>query len=401
MSRYVNDAAHLSRSQRHVAAGAGGARGDDRSDGRARQSVVAARRGAAGARARRAGARRGGAARRRAARGDRVHFGRHRGRTTSRSRLGRARGRLGGRASERRRAREPGARRRRTGRVDLDALAAAVAGGRRWSRCSWPTTRSACCRIYRRSSPSRGARARACTPTRCRRRASSPSTCARSASTRCRCRRTSSAGPRAWARCGCATGSTCEALLRGGHQERERRPGTENVVGIAGFGAACQAARSSGRRAALRDRFERGARRARRARGRRRCAARADDLVRRVRRRRRASSSCRRSTSRASRCRRARPAARARSSRRRCCARSASPRASASPSAPATAPTRSIACSRSCLRCSSESGGRDDGQRLDVRRLRQHVVGHDRSRHEALFAKSARSRASVSGAQLT
>src|SRR5262249_20603640 len=33
-------------------------------------------------------------------------------------------------------------------------------------------------------------------------------------------------------------GVDVEALLRGGHQERERRPGTENVVGIAGFGAA-------------------------------------------------------------------------------------------------------------------------------------------------------------------
>lgn len=54
-------------------------------------------------------------------------------------------------------------------------------------------------------------------------------------------------------------GIDVEALLRGGHQERERRPGTENVVGIAGFGAACRAA---GERpsSALRDRFEAGAR---------------------------------------------------------------------------------------------------------------------------------------------
>jgi cysteine desulfurase len=34
-------------------------------------------------------------------------------------------------------------------------------------------------------------------------------------------------------------------LLRGGHQERERRPGTENVAGIVGFGLACRLARSS------------------------------------------------------------------------------------------------------------------------------------------------------------
>ncbi|MEO8212896.1 MAG: cysteine desulfurase family protein [Myxococcales bacterium] len=34
-------------------------------------------------------------------------------------------------------------------------------------------------------------------------------------------------------------------LLRGGHQERERRPGTENVAGIVGFGLACQMAGAS------------------------------------------------------------------------------------------------------------------------------------------------------------
>src|SRR5207253_1457326 len=36
-----------------------------------------------------------------------------------------------------------------------------------------------------------------------------------------------------------------EALIRGGGQERGRRAGTENVVGIAGFGAAVQAAIAS------------------------------------------------------------------------------------------------------------------------------------------------------------
>jgi cysteine desulfurase len=48
------------------------------------------------------------------------------------------------------------------------------------------------------------------------------------------------------------------ALTRGGHQERERRPGTENVVGIAGFGAAC--AHLPLPTSELRDRFEAGAR---------------------------------------------------------------------------------------------------------------------------------------------
>ncbi|MGZ3430009.1 MAG: aminotransferase class V-fold PLP-dependent enzyme, partial [Polyangia bacterium] len=47
------------------------------------------------------------------------------------------------------------------------------------------------------------------------------------------------------------------ALVRGGHQERERRPGTENVVGIAGFGAACAGLTLPS--SELRDRFEEGA----------------------------------------------------------------------------------------------------------------------------------------------
>jgi len=51
-------------------------------------------------------------------------------------------------------------------------------------------------------------------------------------------------------------------LLLGGHQERERRPGTENVAGIVGFGVACQlAARAQQteetRVLALRQRLER------------------------------------------------------------------------------------------------------------------------------------------------
>jgi cysteine desulfurase len=50
-------------------------------------------------------------------------------------------------------------------------------------------------------------------------------------------------------------------LLRGGHQERERRPGTENVAGIVGFGAAAREARALDNREVerLRDRLEAGA----------------------------------------------------------------------------------------------------------------------------------------------
>jgi cysteine desulfurase len=58
-------------------------------------------------------------------------------------------------------------------------------------------------------------------------------------------------------------GAKFEPLLRG-HQERERRGGTENVAGIVGFGAAAALARKnlaawSAHTAALRDRFEQGA----------------------------------------------------------------------------------------------------------------------------------------------
>ncbi len=53
------------------------------------------------------------------------------------------------------------------------------------------------------------------------------------------------------------------ALIRGGGQERNRRAGTENVVGIAGFGAAAKAARANMAAEAqhmrgLRDRLEAG-----------------------------------------------------------------------------------------------------------------------------------------------
>jgi len=58
-------------------------------------------------------------------------------------------------------------------------------------------------------------------------------------------------------------GTILRTLLHGGHHERDRRPGTENVAGIVGLGAAAEVARAhlaeeSGRVAALRDRLEAG-----------------------------------------------------------------------------------------------------------------------------------------------
>jgi cysteine desulfurase len=52
-----------------------------------------------------------------------------------------------------------------------------------------------------------------------------------------------------------------QALLRGGSQERNRRAGTENVVGAVGFGRAAELARAelaseAARQASLRDRLE-------------------------------------------------------------------------------------------------------------------------------------------------
>jgi len=57
------------------------------------------------------------------------------------------------------------------------------------------------------------------------------------------------------------SGTPLEPLFRGGHAERDRRPGTENVAGIVGCGkaaelAAQQMAGDTGRIGALRDRFE-------------------------------------------------------------------------------------------------------------------------------------------------
>jgi cysteine desulfurase len=58
-------------------------------------------------------------------------------------------------------------------------------------------------------------------------------------------------------------GTILRALMHGGHHERDRRPGTENVSGIVGLGKAAELARehlgTEGRRiAALRDRLEDG-----------------------------------------------------------------------------------------------------------------------------------------------
>jgi cysteine desulfurase len=58
-------------------------------------------------------------------------------------------------------------------------------------------------------------------------------------------------------------GTILRPLLHGGHHERDRRPGTENVAGIVGLGAAAEKARGhleeeNRRVAALRDRLEAG-----------------------------------------------------------------------------------------------------------------------------------------------
>ena len=58
-------------------------------------------------------------------------------------------------------------------------------------------------------------------------------------------------------------GTTLRAFMHGGHHERDRRPGTENVAGIVGLGAAAELAGAhlqdeAARLGALRDRLEQG-----------------------------------------------------------------------------------------------------------------------------------------------
>src|SRR5437763_1714920 len=58
-------------------------------------------------------------------------------------------------------------------------------------------------------------------------------------------------------------GVELDSLVAGGHQERERRPGTENVAGIVGFGVAArlavdEIAATAARVSALRAQLERG-----------------------------------------------------------------------------------------------------------------------------------------------
>jgi cysteine desulfurase len=54
------------------------------------------------------------------------------------------------------------------------------------------------------------------------------------------------------------SGRDLERVLGGGHQERERRPGTENLLGVVGFGAACTLRQDWDAVRALRDRLEAG-----------------------------------------------------------------------------------------------------------------------------------------------
>ena len=118
--------------------------------------------------------------------------------------------------------------------------------------------------------------ARWCIATRCRRPARCRSICTASASTISACRPTSSAARPGVGALVVRSGAPFAPDRRGGGQECDRRAGTENLAGIAGFGAAADGRRASGldgRRAARPARERRCCDRARRARVRRRRAA--------------------------------------------------------------------------------------------------------------------------------
>ena len=110
--------------------------------------------------------------------------------------------------------------------------------------------------------PSRGRRARRFTATPFRRRARSPSTSRRLGVDTLAVSAHKLHGPKGVGALFIRRGLPFEPLLRGGHQERERRAGTENVAGIVGFGVAARLARAAlaadaARVAGLRDRLAR------------------------------------------------------------------------------------------------------------------------------------------------
>ena len=114
--------------------------------------------------------------------------------------------------------------------------------------------------VCSRSPMSFGWRARPahwCIAMPCRPPARCGSICTVSASIISASRPTSSAAPRVSARWSMRSGAPFAPDRRGGGQESNRRAGTENVAGIAGFGAAAAASREGLMVEGLRDRMER------------------------------------------------------------------------------------------------------------------------------------------------